>query len=151
MGLSEDIKQPRFKNNRQKAALNILYTSSWLSEVTRMFLQEHDLTNQQFNVLRILRGSNPKPLSTLQIRNRMLDKMSDTSRIVDRLVKKGLVLKSICKSDKRLVDVNISQHGLSVLKNIDEKEDDIFGSLKKLSEEEAKLLSDLCDKIRANT
>lgn len=148
MGLSEDIKQSKFRNNYQKASLNIMYTSNWLSEKTRQFLMDHDLTNQQFNVLRILRGSDPQPLSTQQIRERMLDKMSDTSRIVDRLVKKGLVVKKTCKGDKRLVDVNISEKGLSVLAEIDSKEQYMFDSLGNLSSEEAKILSDLCDKIR---
>ncbi len=148
MGISEDIKQTRFKNNRQKAALNILYTSNWLNEKTREFLSQYDLTNQQFNVLRILRGSNPEPLSTLQIRDRMIDKMSDTSRIVDRLVKKDLVIKSPCKTDKRLVDILISPQGLALLKSIDKYEEDLFKSLNKLSEQEADELSKLCDKIR---
>lgn len=149
MGLTEDIKQSRFRNNRQKAALNILYTSNWLNEKTREFLGEYDLTNQQFNVLRILRGSNPKPLSTQQIRERMLDKMSDTSRIVDRMLKKGLVDKKVCEGDKRLVDVNITDAGLALLAKIDQRESELFTGMDQLTEEEAKLLSDLCDKVRS--
>ena len=148
MGLAEDIKQSRFKNNRQKAALNILFTSNWLTEKTREFLGDYDLTNQQFNVLRILRGSNPDPLSTQQIRDRMLDKMSDTSRIVDRLVKKGFADKKVCQGDKRLVDVHISKKGLSILSEIDSREEQLFQSMKNLSEKEAELLSSFCDRIR---
>lgn len=149
MGLTEDIKQTRFKSSRQKATLNILYTCNWLNEKTREFLSAFELTNQQFNVLRILRGSNPEPLSTLQIRDRMLDKMSDTSRIVDRLVKKGLALKNTSKTDKRLVDVHISPMGLNILEDIDKKEDDLYRALNNLTEKEADLLSDLCDKVRS--
>mgnify|MGYP006288950535 CR=1 FL=1 len=149
MGLAEDIKQSRFKSSRQKAALNILYTSNWLNEKTRSFLNEFELTNQQFNVLRILRGSHPCPLSTQQIRDRMLDKMSDTSRIVDRLVKKELALKKTCTSDKRLVDVNISKKGMDILAEIDKKEDELFQSLENLSKQEAEQLSEFCDRIRA--
>ena len=112
-------------------------------------LKGEDLTKQQFNVLRILRGSYPEPLSTLQIRERMLDKMSDTSRIVDRLVKKEFVNKQTCPNDKRLVDVIITEAGLKKLEALDEKEFIIEDSLQNLSEEEADTLSSLLDKLRA--
>ena len=85
MGLEKDINQSAFRNENQKASINIIYTYHWLVEQLKNVLGEEDLTLQQFNILRILRGSHPAPLSTLQIRERMLDKMSDTSRIVDRL------------------------------------------------------------------
>lgn len=111
-------------------------------------LKGEDLTKQQFNVLRILRGSYPDPLSTLQIRERMLDKMSDTSRIVDRLVKKEYLSKQTCPNDKRLVDVVINEAGLEKLKSIDAKEHLIEESLQNLSETEAETLSILLDKLR---
>ncbi len=149
MGLAEDIHQAKFRSAHQKAAINIIYTYNWLMERVRDMLSEEGLTNQQFNVLRILRGSQPEPLSTLQIRERMLDKMSDTSRIVDRLVKKKLVSKKTCKHDKRLVDICITQYGLNLLARIDKKEAMLDDSLKNLSDEEATLLSDVLDKIRA--
>lgn len=148
MGISEEIQQSRFKDNHQKATINLIYTSNWLNEKVRIFLAEQDLTPQQYNVLRILRGSSPKPLSTLQIRERMLDKMSDTSRIVDRLVKKNLVVKKTCQSDKRLVDIHISEEGLQLLESIDEKEARMYKEIRRLSSEEAGMLSDLLDKIR---
>lgn len=148
MGISEEIQQAKFKDNHQKAVINLIYTSNWLNEKMRLFLAEEDLTLQQYNVLRILRGSSPKPLSTLQIRERMLDKMSDTSRIVDRLVKKNLVVKKTCQSDKRLVDIHISQEGLDLLKSIDEQEGRMYKEIRQLNSEEAGLLSDLLDKIR---
>ena len=88
---------------------------------------KEDITGQQYNILRILRGAG-KPISTLQIRERMLDKMSDTSRIVDRLVLKGLVQKTTCKNDKRLVDVNISPKGKKLLEKIDRYEKDMDAS-----------------------
>lgn len=150
MGISEDIKQDHFKSNHQKAIINILYTNNWLSEKFRSFLSDENLTNQQYNVLRILRGSNPKPLSTLQIRERMLDKMSDTSRIVDRLVIKKLVLKTTCEQDKRLVDISITQKGLNLLSQMDEREGmDVH--LSHMTSEEAGILSDLLDKVRENS
>ncbi len=148
MGISEDIKQDKFKSNHQKALINILYTSNWLTERIRVFLSEAGLTTQQFNVLRILRGSYPTPLSTLKIRERMLDKMSDTSRIVDRLVIKKLVSKDTCASDKRLVDISITERGLALLAELD-KTEGTEELLKILKPEEAAQLSDLLDKIRA--
>jgi len=148
MGIQEEIKQSHFRNAYQKAFLNILYTNNWLDEQIRGMLSGEDLTKQQFNVLRILRGSHPEPLSTLQIRERMLDKMSDTSRIVDRLIKKEFVSKQICPDDKRLVDVVITEQGLAKLEEIDAKENLIDESLQNISEEEANQLSDLLDKLR---
>jgi MarR family 2-MHQ and catechol resistance regulon transcriptional repressor len=148
MGIQEEIKQTNFRSPYQKAFINILYTNNWLQEEVRGMLQSEELTHQQFNVLRILRGSHPKPLSTLQIRERMLDKMSDSSRIVDRLMKKELVTKTTCENDKRLVDVSITKLGLEKLLEIDKKEVLIDNSLHNLSEEEAETLSHLLDKIR---
>ncbi len=150
MGISEEIKQSKFTSERQKAAINLFYTSNWLSEKLRAFLSNDDLTPQQFNVLRILRGSHPEPLSTLQIRERMLDKMSDTSRIVDRLVKKELVKKGTCKADKRLVDINITENGLDLLSRLDENSQDLDNHLNGISEEDAETLSTILDKIRDN-
>jgi len=149
MGIQEEIKQKDFRSPYQKAFINIIYTNNWLQEQVRSLLQSEELTNQQFNVLRILRGSHPDPLSTLQIRERMLDKMSDTSRIVDRLMKKDFVTKMTCPSDKRLVDVSITSLGLEKLAKIDEKEILIDQSLNNLSPAEAETLSALLDKIRA--
>ena len=108
MVIENDIQQSRFRNAHQKAAINLLYTLGWMRDRMKGIFETEDITAQQFNILRILRGSFPQPLSTLQIRERMLEKMSDTSRIVDRLIAKGLVKKVTCKSDRRLVD---SHHG----------------------------------------
>ena len=150
MGISEEIKQSKFTSQRQKAAINLIYTSNWLSEKLRSFLCSEDLTTQQFNVLRILRGSKPEPLSTLQIRERMLDKMSDTSRIVDRLVKKDLVQKGTCKSDKRLVDITITNDGLKLLARLDENSQELDNHFRGISEEDAEILSNILDKVRDN-
>ena len=110
MGIEQDINQTSFRNEFQKAAINFIFTSNWLNEKMRLFFDKEDITPQQFNILRILRGAG-QPISTLQIRQRMLDKMSDTSRIVDRLLLKELVKKSTCSNDKRLVDVSITEKG----------------------------------------
>lgn len=151
MGIQEEIKQSHFRNAYQKAFINIFYTNNWLDEQVRDMLSDEGLTKQQFNVMRILRGSYPDPLSTLQIRERMLDKMSDTSRIVDRLIKKDFVTKQTCPNDKRLVDVLITDNGLKKLEELDQKEYMIEDSFQNLSESEAEMLSELLDKLRGQS
>lgn len=148
MGIDQDIHQAKFRNEHQKASINILYTYGWLMERTKELFASEDITPQQFNILRILRGSHPEPLSTLQIRERMLDKMSDTSRIVDRLIAKGLVKKGTCKSDRRLVDITITDKGKKLLEKLDIRQDELDGIIGNLSEKEAIVLSGLLDKIR---
>ncbi len=149
MGLEKDIHQKRFRNERQKAMINLTYTHNWMSERFKKFLDQFDLTSQQFNILRILRGAGT-PLSTLQIRERMLDKMSDTSRIVDRLILKKLVKKTTCTHDKRLVDVVITEEGLEVLRSIDGLNDEMDSLINGLSEQDALELNKLLDKMREN-
>lgn len=148
MGIEQDVQQVNFRNEYQKAVINLIYTYNWMREKTTSILDAEDITSQQFNILRILRGSYPKPLSTLQIRERMLDKMSDTSRIVDRLLSKDLVKKVTCKVDRRLVDITITDKGLALLERLDQKQDEMDGVLKKLTKKEAVTLSTLLDKIR---
>ncbi|MBL0356719.1 MAG: MarR family transcriptional regulator [Chitinophagaceae bacterium] len=147
MSIENDINQRSFKSEYQKAIINLIYTYNWTTEQLKQILDKEDLTMQQFNILRILRGSD-KPLSTLQIRERMLDKMSDTSRIVDRLILKKLVKKTTCKADKRLVDVVISDKGKKLLLKLDLYEADIEKIVQSLSEKEAETFNHLLDKIR---
>ena len=149
MGINKDIRQENFRNERHKAMVNILFTYGWVVERLKSFVSPEDITHQQFNILRILRGSHPTPLSTLQIRDRMIDKMSDTSRLVDRLLSKGLAKKVICKKDRRLVDVNITEKGLKLLQRLDESQDEIDSILSNLTEKEAAVVSKLLDKIRS--
>jgi DNA-binding MarR family transcriptional regulator len=147
MGIEKDINQYQFRNNYQKAEVNLIYTCNWINEKMKQIIDQADITTQQYNILRILRGSKG-PISTLQIRDRMLDKMSDTSRIVDRLVKKGLAEKTTCISDKRLVDICISNKGLELLEVLDGRNTDIDNIMRNLTEEEAMQLSHLLDKVR---
>lgn len=148
MSIEQDIQQQAFRSNRQKAMINLIYTYSWLMERIKNFLAAEDITPQQYNILRILRGAHPVPLSTLQIRERMLDKMSDTSRIVDRLIVKGLTQKSVCETDKRLVDVLITDKGLALLQKLNSRDQEMDNTLERLSEAEAQQLSELLDQMR---
>ena len=147
MSLEQDIQQPLFRNEYQKAAINLIFSSNWLNEKIKYLLESEDITQQQYNILRILKGCQ-QPLSTLQIRSRMLDRMSDTSRIVERMLKKGLVEKRTCPSDKRLVDVSISHKGLELLEKLEHKNAALDSIRQSLSESEAITLNRLLDKMR---
>ena len=147
--LENAIEQVEFSSDNHKITLNFLFTYNWFKEAQKNFFKPYDITPQQFNVLRILRGSYPNPLSTSQVRERMLDKMSDASRIVDRLVKKGLVIRTVTKSDKRLVDVLISANGLELLDRIDGPlEKFMEDAFRNLTSNEKNLFVDLLEKIR---
>ena len=150
MGIEKDIQQTNFRNEFQKMGINIIYTANWLNEKMGQILATEDITQQQYNILRILRGSDA-PLSTLKIRERMLDKMSDTSRIVDRLIVKGLVEKTACIKDKRLVDITVSKKGLQLLEKLDSLNDHIDAVLKGVSEKEAQALNQILDKLREHS
>jgi DNA-binding MarR family transcriptional regulator len=147
MGIEQDIQQASFRNEFQKMGINLLFTANWLNEQIGKILSEEGVTQQQYNILRILRGS-ATPLSTLKIRERMLDKMSDTSRIVDRLIAKELVLKNTCEKDKRLVDITLSPKGLQLVDQLDQFNDRIDALLKGINESEADTLNQILDKIR---
>lgn len=147
MSIEKDINQSKFRNEHQKVIINIIFTAGWINEQVKNILDSESITSQQFNILRILKG-NQEPLSTLQIRERMLDKMSDTSRIVDRLVIKDLVKKKICISDKRMIDVSITKKGLKLLDRLDKMNENLDGIVSSLSEVESKSLNKLLDKIR---
>lgn len=148
MGLEKDIHQKKFRNEYQKATVNLLYTVGWLKDRMKSIFDQEDITPQQFNILRILRGSFPQPISTLTIRDRMLEKMSDVSRIVDRLVVKGLVKKVTNPEDRRLVDVLIAEKGRKLLDRLDRKQEEMDAILKGLTEKEAVQLNQLLDKLR---
>lgn len=147
MSIDKDIHQRNFKSEHQRAIVNLIFTYNWTTEKLKKLFGREGLTMQQFNILRIVRG-NQKPLSTLQIRERMLDKMSDSRRIVDRLVIKGLLKKATSKIDMRLVDVSITERGKRILQRTDLQEDELQQIVKALSEKEAKTLNRLLDKIR---
>jgi DNA-binding MarR family transcriptional regulator len=148
MRIEDDIQSTKFEDNFQKVAINIAYTDGWLQNNFRAHFEKYNLTSQQFNVLRILRGQYPKPATVNLLKERMIDKMSDASRIVDRLVQKELVSRCTNTKDRRAVDVRISDKGLDILSKMDAefKVKDILQ--KNLTAEEAATLSDLLDKLR---
>lgn len=148
MKLEEEIKQKKFRNEYHKLAVNILFTNSWFINSQAALLKLQDLTVAQYNILRILRGQFPNPASINLLKERMLDKMSDASRLVERLVNKGLVDRKTCPNDRRKAEVLITEKGLKLLEELDkydDKTDKIFG---KLNSDEARTLNDLLDKMR---
>jgi hypothetical protein len=148
MALENEINQPSFRSEDQKAIVNIIFTYHWVTEKLKNILSVEGITMQQYNILRILRGSDPTPLSTLSIRERMLDKMSDTSRIVERMLRNGLVGKRICSTDKRLVDINLTDAGKKMLLRLDERIDEMDEITANLNSEELTSLNHLLDKVR---
>lgn len=150
MKLEQAIKQFEFESRGQRLGVNLIYTSNWVQERQKSYFSKFGITQQQYNVLRILRGNYPKPYSTSDIRERMLDKMSDASRIVERLVKKDMVVRKINMKDKRLVDVTISDSGLDLLEKIDKTiENFVQKPFSNLTEKEQEILDSLLDKVRA--
>ena len=147
MKIEEAIKQQKFKSGHQKAVINLIYTTSWLLGRQQDFFKPFKITSQQFNILRILKGQHPASISGTEIKSRMLDKNSDVSRLLDRLVSKDLISKRTCPNDKRATDVSITPAGLELLKTLDKYQSQIDKVLS-LTEEEAIQLSHLLDKSR---
>lgn len=148
MKLEEEISSHKFTSNYHKAIVNILYTYGWLTNVLKQRLDDHDITLQQYNILRILRGQFPNPATVNLLRERMLDKMSDASRIVDRLFKKGLLSRVPNEKDRRAVDILITKKGLQLLKTLDSEMNLDEDLSIHLSTAEAGMLCDLLDKFR---
>ncbi|WP_069659814.1 MarR family winged helix-turn-helix transcriptional regulator [Arcticibacter eurypsychrophilus] len=148
MELEKEIHQVRFKNDYHKLVVNMIYSYSWITGLVKERLSTEQVTLQQYNVLRILRGQYPKPATINLVKERMLDKMSDASRIVERLVQKELVTRTVNSVDRRAVDIVITQLGLDVLAYLDPivTPEDILK--KNITEEEAHQLNVLLDKLR---
>lgn len=149
MGIGDDIKQKSFKSEFSKAMVNLIYTNSWLNQQHVSLFKPYGVTTPQFNILRILRGQYPEPSTVNMLIDRMLDKSSNASRIVDKLEEKELVVRNKCSNDRRAVDVFISEKGLSLLEELDVEMEKMEGSLKKLSDEESSTLNRLLDKMRS--
>jgi len=148
MRIDEEIKTSKFEDNYHKLVINIAYTDGWLGNLFRCKFEKHNLTQQQFNILRILRGQYPNPATINLLKERMIDKMSDASRIVDRLVQKGFVSRCTNNKDRRAVDIRISETGLDILNTMDNEFRAKDFLEKNLTEEEAGQLSELLDKLR---
>ncbi|MCS6808257.1 MAG: winged helix DNA-binding protein [Bacteroidota bacterium] len=146
--IEQEIMQRQFRNERHKAIVNIVYTGHWLTARHSKFLKQFHLTEQQFNILRILQGQYPKPASITLLRERMLDKMSDVSRLVERLRKLDFVERRTSRLDRRAVEVSITEKGLEVLSAIEQHVTEVDAMTHNLSMEELEHLNFLLDKLR---
>jgi DNA-binding MarR family transcriptional regulator len=150
MGLEEDIKQgKKFTNDYEKLLVNIMFTNSWLVEKQSALFKPHGITTPQYNVLRILRGAFPEPCTINTLIDRMLDRMSNASRIVDRLEAKELVERKVCRSDRRAKDVVITEKGLQVLESIDEEMALWFKQFAGVDKEKVAACNEFLDEIRS--
>ncbi len=150
MTLESEIRQSSFTSPYHRLVVNLIYTTNWLIYSQLKILKPFGLTLQQYNVLRILRGAYPNPAKVSDITERMLDKMSNASRLVDKLVAKEFVQRTECPSDRRAVDVLITEAGLALLAQIDSKVDQWESELHGLHEADAIQLGHLLDQLRAS-
>jgi DNA-binding MarR family transcriptional regulator len=148
MQLQKETNIPGFENEHQKVMVNVFHTFNWCNDKMKQLIFPYDITNQQFSILRILRWQYPTPSTINFLKNRMLDKMCDASRIVDRLVQKGLVVKEPNKFDKRSVNILISEKGLELMKKMDDEINISNIVSSNLTEAEALQLNELLDKMR---
>jgi len=146
--IESEVKQEKFQSEFQKVAVNIMFTSSWLYNLNAAFLKDFGITPEQFNVLRILRGSQPKPMMLADITSRMIDKSSNATRLVEKLRLKGMVKREICKNNRRQVDISITDKGLSLLKKIDDHSEVWSSAMERITKAEAKEINRILDKLR---
>jgi len=149
MQLEKEIHQVKgFRNHYHKAAVNVIYTGKWMSQFHADIFKPYKLTIQQYNILRILKGQHPRGITVKLIRERMLDRMSDASRIVELLRKKDLVERTIRQTDRRKMDVLITQKGVQLLEEIEKENERMDKRLSSLNEHEITQLNSLLDKLR---
>jgi len=148
MTIETEIQQTKWESFRQKAVINVLYTCRVLEESNEALLRPFDLTLPQFNILRILRGQKGKPATVKLLTERMLDKSSNASRLVDKLLEKNLVNRVSCPNDRRAVEVTITEEGLALLRIIDRELTRIDAPHPGFGEDDARQLSDLLDRLR---
>jgi DNA-binding MarR family transcriptional regulator len=149
MGIEQDIKQSKFKSAKHKALVNVLYTAAWLQYRQGKVFRKYGLTAPQFNILRILRGQHPNPASVNLLIDRMIDKSSNASRIVEKLRSKGLVVRVECPNDRRQVEITITDQGLNLLQLMDKQEQAALSEPFGLTDDEAETLNHLLDRIRS--
>ena len=147
--IEEAIKQKKFNSESHKLMVNILYTSSWVERTHQRFFKLHGITTQQYNVLRILRGQYPNAASVGIVLDRMIDKSSNITRLVDKLTAKKYVTRTENPENRRMQQLLITQKGLSFLLTLDPLVDSQFNISEKISDEEAKILNDILDRLRS--
>lgn len=148
MRIEEAIKQKEFKDPYNKVVVNLLFTQGHIVSKQSSLFKPFGLSPEQYNVLRILRGQNGNPITVSSIQDRMLNKMSNASRLVEKLKLKNLVIREECPTDRRQVDILITDKGLEVLERLEAAIYNLNRELVQLSEEEVDQLNFLLDKLR---
>jgi len=148
MEFEKKIKQTTFRNDFLKAVLNLKYTASWYNTKETEVFKKYGLLTQHFNVLRIVNGAHPNPLSPGKILEVMIEPGRDLTRLVDKMVKMGLLIRSTCPSNRRKVDIHSTQKGMVLSNKIKEEIDEFLGTIGVLTNEESKQLNLLLDKFR---
>ena len=148
MELEKEIKQKSFKSPYHKLVLNILFSASWLNTLQNKTFKPYGISPQQYNILRILRGQQGKAVALSVLQERMIDKMSNASRLVDKLLLKKMVDRKQCPEDRRQVEISITEKGLDVLKQLDDKVNSLENSMNNVTEKEAAEVSRILDKMR---
>ncbi|MCH7400599.1 MarR family winged helix-turn-helix transcriptional regulator [Belliella kenyensis] len=148
MRIEDEIKQKAFKDPYNKVVVNLLYTHSYFVTKQSALFKPYGLSPEQYNVMRILRGQQGKPITVSSIQDRMLNKMSNASRLVEKLKQKGYVVREECPSDRRQVDIVITESGLDILNQLEESVYAFNKTVVNLSEEETIQLNELLDKFR---
>jgi len=149
--IEELIKTKPIKDYYNRAAINIMYTGNWMQNMMNQTLKPHDLTEQQYNVLRILRGQKGATMNLYEIQDRMIQRMSNVSRLIDKLLDKGFVDRKECKENRRRVDIYITTKGLQILEDVEPAVRDVFKFINSnITKDEAKQLAELLDKIRGD-
>ena len=148
MKIENELKQSKFQSNVHKAVVNIMFTHGWVEDQFRQVFKNYRITSQQYNVLRILRGKYPNSLNPSEIKEVMLDKNPDLTRLCDRLLNMDYIERCVDTTNKRKMNIRINERGMSVLQKIDPIIADLNKNRFSLSEDEAMILSDLLDKIR---
>lgn len=148
MRIEDEIRQVTFSSEYVKTHINILYTANWLRNKTQEVLKPFDITHQQFNVLKILKGKQGKSCTAQEIKDVMIDKGPDLTRLIDRMVLKELVLRKECYENRRKLDLTITEKGLVLVDEIVPRLGKVHFANNRITTEEAKILSDLLDKLR---
>lgn len=148
MKLEDAIKSNRFTDERHRATVNLLYTSYWLKSSLSLVLKQQGLTNEQHNVLRILKGSHPKEMCVKEIGARTLEKSSNVPRIIDRLVAKKLVRRYQSKEDKRETLVGLTEKGIEITQLARQAVEECTANIVNLTQEDAAILNALLEKMR---
>ncbi|EJF08976.1 MULTISPECIES: MarR family winged helix-turn-helix transcriptional regulator [Pontibacter] len=148
MRIEDEIQQKDFKDDHRRMVVNLLFTNNWLNQQFIPFFKQFGLTLQQHNVLSIVRGQQPKPVCFGEVQERMVDRNSNVTRLVDKLIEKGYVTRDICQANRRMIELRLTPKGTELLSQIDEQMPTFFHRFHNLTQEEAVLVSKLLDKLR---